>query len=124
RLSFDHTGSFDWQAVYSCYAENDGTTSATTTGLLALAPPSPAISTTLSASTANIGDPVHDSATLSGATAGAGGTVTYTAYTDNTDRKSVGEGRTVAITNGRVTKTTQESLDHDTPYTWKDLHSC
>jgi hypothetical protein len=41
---------------------------------------SPTIATTLSATAVNIGDPVHDSATLSGATAGAGGTVTYHAY--------------------------------------------
>ncbi len=41
---------------------------------------SPAISTTLSASTVSIGDTVHDSATLSGATADAGGTVDYRYY--------------------------------------------
>jgi hypothetical protein len=41
---------------------------------------SPTITTLLSGTTVNIGDSVHDSATLSGATAHAGGTVTYSAY--------------------------------------------
>jgi hypothetical protein len=41
---------------------------------------SPTIATLLSANAVNIGDTVHDSATLTGATATAGGTVTYSAY--------------------------------------------
>ena len=41
---------------------------------------SPTISTLLSESTGNVGDSVHDSATISGATADAGGTVKYAFY--------------------------------------------
>ena len=41
---------------------------------------SPTISTLLSESTGNVGDSVHDSSTLSGATADAGGTVKYAFY--------------------------------------------
>src|SRR5260370_8458649 len=48
---------------------------------LVIGPNSPTIATTLSESTGAIGDTVHDSSTLSGATANAGGTVTYTVYT-------------------------------------------
>jgi hypothetical protein len=45
---------------------------------------SPSINTTLSATTITAGQSAHDSATLTGyATGGTGGTVTYTAYTDN-----------------------------------------
>jgi hypothetical protein len=40
----------------------------------------PTIATTLSATTVNLGDTIHDSATLTGASPTAGGTVTYHAY--------------------------------------------
>jgi uncharacterized repeat protein (TIGR01451 family) len=45
---------------------------------------SPTVSTLLSESTGNVGDSVHDSATLNGATANAGGTISYAVYSDNT----------------------------------------
>ncbi len=44
---------------------------------------SPSIDTKLSESTGSIGDTVNDSATLNNATANAGGTVTYSVYTDS-----------------------------------------
>jgi hypothetical protein len=44
---------------------------------------SPTIATTLSATSIAAGGSAHDSATLTGATATAGGTVTYTAYSDS-----------------------------------------
>src|SRR5262249_58508757 len=63
---------------------------------------SPSIATTLSATTANIGDTVHDSATLTGATGNAGGTVTYTVYTDNTCTTSFASAGTKNVTNAVV----------------------
>jgi uncharacterized repeat protein (TIGR01451 family) len=44
---------------------------------------SPSVSTQLSESTGNVGDTVHDSATISGATADAGGTISYAVYSDD-----------------------------------------
>jgi uncharacterized repeat protein (TIGR01451 family) len=44
---------------------------------------SPSVSTLLSESTGNVGDTVHDSATINGATADAGGTISYAVYSDN-----------------------------------------
>jgi hypothetical protein len=44
---------------------------------------SPSIATTLSATSVSVGASVTDSATLTGTTADAGGTVTYTVYTDS-----------------------------------------
>jgi uncharacterized repeat protein (TIGR01451 family) len=41
------------------------------------------VSTQLSESTGNVGDTVHDSATINGATADAGGTIQYAVYSDN-----------------------------------------
>jgi hypothetical protein len=64
---------------------------------------SPSIATTLSATTVNIGDAVHDSATLSGATANAGGTVTYHAYAGaNTCTGTDLLNSQVTVTNGTV----------------------
>ena len=40
----------------------------------------PSVSTQLSESTGNVGDSVHDSATINGATADAGGTISYAVY--------------------------------------------
>jgi hypothetical protein len=62
----------------------------------------PTISTTLSAATVNIGDPVHDSATLSGATADAGGTVTYTVYSDSGCTQMAQSAGTKTVTNAVV----------------------
>ncbi len=83
----------------------------------------PAISTTLSASTVNIGDPVHDSATLSGATAGAGGTVTYTVYTDNTCTQNPRGAGTVPVTNGVVPDSNPLSFDHAGTFYWQAVYS-
>src|SRR5262249_61708708 len=62
----------------------------------------PSIATKLSASTGSIGDTVSDSATLSGATADAGGMVTYTAYTDNACSLGARDAGTVTVRNARV----------------------
>ena len=43
----------------------------------------PSVSTQLSESSGNVGDTVHDSATINGATADAGGTISYAVYSDN-----------------------------------------
>jgi hypothetical protein len=63
----------------------------------------PRIGTTLSATSVNIGDSVHDSSTLSGATSNAGGTVTYSAYAGaNTCAGTDLLNSTVTVTNGVV----------------------
>jgi hypothetical protein len=64
---------------------------------------SPTIGTLLSASAANIGDSITDSATLGGATAGASGTVTYHAYAGaNTCSGTDLLNSQVSVTNGGV----------------------
>ena len=77
-------GTYELQAVYSGDANNNGATSTCGTEPFTVTQATPTISTILSASSAPIGTPVTDSATLAGATTNAGGTVTYTVYTDNT----------------------------------------
>ena len=55
---------------------------------------SPSIATLLvPAGPVALGDSVHDSATLSGATAGAGGSVTYAVFSDDTCSTAVTSGR-------------------------------
>lgn len=84
---------------------------------------SPSISTTLSASSVAIGTAVHDSATLSGATAGAGGTVTYTVYSDNAcSQNAVGAG-TVTVTNGVVPDSNAITFNNAGTFYWQAAYS-
>ncbi|MGZ6315471.1 MAG: hypothetical protein ACXWNI_07585, partial [Candidatus Limnocylindrales bacterium] len=69
---------------------------------LVVAKNSPTIATTLSGSNVAIGTAVHDSATLPGATAAAGGTVTYTVYTNNTCTTGAQTAGTKTVTNHLV----------------------
>ena len=82
-VSFLAAGSYFWQAVYSGDANNSTATSVCTSEPITIAANTPTIATALSASSAAIGTPVTDSASLAGATIDAGGTVTYTVYTDS-----------------------------------------
>src|SRR5262249_42041794 len=81
--AFSSAGTFFWQAAYSGDANNGAATSACTSEQLTVGKASPTIATTLSSSSITVGGSGHDSATLTGATTTAGGTVTYTVYTNN-----------------------------------------
>jgi Bacterial Ig-like domain (group 3) len=61
---------------------------------------SPSISTTLSATSVSIGTPVSDTATLSGATANAGGTVTFTVFSDSACSNQVYNAGSGTVSNG------------------------
>jgi len=93
-------------ASYSGDSNNTTTTSGCAAEPLTVSPDQPSVSTQLSTATVVFGGAVYDSATLSGASAGAGGTVTYLVY-DN-DTCSSGSGGLVAtlgpvsVTNGSV----------------------
>ena len=82
-ISFSTPGTYYWQASYSGDTHNDATSSTCGSEVL-IVKANPTIATTLSATSVNIGDSVHDSATLSGATSDAGGTATYAVFTNNT----------------------------------------
>src|SRR6266571_5997233 len=84
---------------------------------------SPTISTTLSASTVNVGDSVHDSATLAGATANAGGTVTYTVYSDSSCTQNARGAGTVTVTNGGVPDSNALTFDHAGTFFWQAVYS-
>ena len=77
---FSTAGTYYWQAAYSGDAQNAGATSLCQAGRLVIGLQLPAVSVNLSETSGTTGDTVHASATLAGATRGAGGTVTYTVY--------------------------------------------
>jgi hypothetical protein len=84
---------------------------------------SPSITTSLSDSTVSVGDAVHDSATLTGATAGAGGTVTYTVYSDNTCSTKVADGGTKTVTNGNVPDSDPVTFNNAGTFYWQAVYS-
>jgi hypothetical protein len=95
--TFNSAGTFYWQATYSGDANNNDSTPVTSPcdEILVVSPNAVTVSTTLtnedsgltadggSTLAAAIGDTVHDSATLDGQTADAGGTISYAFYTDD-----------------------------------------
>ncbi len=84
---------------------------------------SPSISTTLSAGSVNAGTMVHDSSTLSNATSNAGGTVTYTVYTDSSCTQGAQPAGVKTVTNGSVPDS--DPLTFNTPgdYYWQAIYS-
>lgn len=126
-ISFNVAGTYYWQAVYSGDANNNGATSPCASEPV-LIKTNPTVTTTLSATTVNIGDPVHDSATLNGTTADATGTVTYTVYTDNactvkaTSQISAQPGQ-VTVTNGTAMDSTAISFNDAGTYYWQAVYS-
>ena len=81
-ITFNNAGTFYWQAAYSGDANNNPATSVCQSEIVVVNKNAPSIATLLSETEVAIGATVHDSATLTGATANAGGNVTYTVYTD------------------------------------------
>jgi hypothetical protein len=83
------------------------------------------ISTTLSASSITVGGSVHDSATLSGATADAGGTVTYTVYDNNTCTSNANDRNagTVTVVNGVVPDSNTLQFNSVGTFYWQASYS-
>src|SRR5215208_2369519 len=88
-----------------------------------IAPCGTTISTTLSATEVEVGATVHDSATLSGATANAGGTVTYTVYTDSACSLGARSAGTVTVTNGVVPDSNGLVFDTAGTFYWQAVYS-
>jgi hypothetical protein len=99
---------------------NGGTVDCTYTNHTKL---SPTIATTLSANPVDVGSTVHDSATLSGATADADGTVTYTVYTNSSCTTSFADGGTKTVTNGSVPDSDPVTFNAAGDYYWQAVYS-
>ena len=122
-ITFHQTGDFYWQAFYSGDANNDPATSICTSEHLVVTKKGPSIATTLSATTIEVGGTVHDSATLTGATADAGGTVTYTVYTNDTCTDNPQGAGTVTVTNGVVPDSDPITFNTAGDYYWQAVYS-
>ncbi len=87
-------------------------------------PNAPTIATTLSANPVDIGETMHDSAALTGATATAGGTVTYSAYAGaNTCSGTDLLNSTVTVTNGVVPDSAGISFSSAGTYSFQATYS-
>lgn len=93
-------GSYAFRATYSGDANYVSVTSDCEPFTVAV--PSLSITTSLSATRTIVGSPVHDSATLQGQTASAGGQATYSVYKDSSCTSFVQNVGTVNVTNGSV----------------------
>jgi uncharacterized repeat protein (TIGR01451 family) len=69
------------------------------------------------------GDRVHDSAALTGATTDAGGTVTYSVYSNSSCTNKVADGGTVAVSNGLVPDSNDVTFDTPGTYYWQASYS-
>jgi hypothetical protein len=88
-----------------------------------IAPCAPGITTTLSATSVPVGSAVHDSAALSGATSDAGGTVTYTVYTDSACTQGAQSAGTVTVTNGVVPDSSSITFNSAGTFYWQAVYS-
>ena len=95
----------------------------TLTPLTTCAMASPTITTALSTGSVVVPGSVHDSATLAGATADAGGTVTYAVYTDGTCSKGRRDAGTKTVTNGVVPDSSDLSFATAGTYSWQATYS-
>jgi len=83
----------------------------------------PSIVTTLSSGSVTAGTAVHDSATLGSATADAGGSVTYTVYTDSGCTAGAQSAGTKTVVNGAVPNSNDVVLTTVGDYYWQALYS-
>jgi hypothetical protein len=122
-LIFNTAGTFYWQAAYSGDANNNAATSACTSEQLVVNRLSPTIDTTLSDTNVPVGATVHDSATLTGATSDAGGTVTYTVYTNDTCTLGAQDAGTKTVTNGSVPDSDPITFNSAGTFYWQAAYS-
>jgi hypothetical protein len=127
QATFSYTGTnAGTDTVTATFGSATGTASVTWTS-----PTSTQISTSLSgggqsgaAISVPPGTPVTDTATLAGSNvATAGGTVTYTAYSNSTCTTAVGSPDTVTVTDGSVPASTPVTLTATGTYYWTASYS-
>src|SRR5205085_1676033 len=128
---FNTAGTFYFQATYSGDNNNTGpVSSGCAAEPLTVSPNGPTISTTLSDASITVGDTIHDSSTLAGATSGAGGTVKYSYYAslencntgtfDNPGGTSAGE---VTVSGGDVPNSDDATFNSAGTYYWRAYYS-
>jgi hypothetical protein len=119
-IVFNQVGTYYWMAVYGGDNNYNGATSPCISEQVTVVNTEPSIATQLSGSEVMVGAPVNDSATLTGVTSSAGGTVTY--YYSSTACGYVTEDlpgtlvSTVPVTDGVVPNSS--SVSFSSPGTW------
>jgi len=119
-------GTYYWEASYPGDANNNGYTTTCGAGgeTLTVTKASVTISTSLSATSINAGGSVSDSATLTGETSTAGGTVTYNLYSGSSSCSgSAVVISTVTVTNGVVPSSGSHTFSTGGPYSWQAVYS-
>jgi uncharacterized repeat protein (TIGR01451 family) len=129
-IVFNAAGTYYWQAAYSGDANNNGATSNCLDETVTISTNPVTINTSLSGQgqegaeiTVQINNTVTDSATLTGATANAGGTVTYTVFSDDACETVFADGGTVAVTNGAVPDSNPVIFDTAGTFYWQAVYS-
>jgi uncharacterized repeat protein (TIGR01451 family) len=122
-ITFNSVGDYYWQAVYNGDANNKSATSPCTDEHLVVGMTTPSVATALSASQISVGAPAHDTATLSGVTPTAGGTVTYTVYTDTSCTQGAQAAGTKTVTNGIVPSSDTLTFNTSGDYYWQASYS-
>ena len=99
-----------------------GSLSIAPSGIMPLA--NPTITTSLSSTSITVGSSVHDTATLSGATSDAGGTVTYYYYSGDTcSGAGTQVGSAVSVTNAVVPDSASQQFNSVGSFSWNAVYS-
>jgi hypothetical protein len=118
-------GTYYWTAAYSGDANNlPASTSCGDAAESTIVQAQPAIATKLSATPIGAGQSVTDSATLTGASSDAGGTVTYSVFNNNACTGTpVANGGTKTVTNGVVPDSNSVTFSSAGIFYWQASYS-
>ncbi len=100
-----------------------GNVSGTTSYTWVIGKASPTVSTSLSPSSIAIGSSTHDTATLSGATASAGGSLTYSYYTNSSCTTGAVSLTPVTVTNHLVPNSSSVTFTAPGTYYWQAAYT-
>ncbi len=117
-------GTYEWTASYSGDANNKAASSDCGAEAVVITQKnSPTIATTLSESSGTVGDAVQDSATITGATSTAGGTVKYTVYTNSQCTLGAQDAGTKTVTNHLVPNSNSITFNSTGTWYWQAVYS-
>jgi uncharacterized repeat protein (TIGR01451 family) len=119
----DTAGTYHWTATYNGDGNNDTASSACASEAVDVGKASPSIATKLSTGEIVVGTFAHDSSTLTGATSDAGGTATYTVYTNNTCTDGARPAGTVAVSGGDVNDSDSVQFNAAGDYYWQVVYN-
>jgi hypothetical protein len=121
-VTFNNTGTWYWQAVYSGDSHNNGATSDCTTEQLVVNPLHPTIATVLNATSIPVGSTDFDTATLTGAFSPTG-TVTYNVYSGPACSGTPMTSQQVTLSNGAIPASAAVTFNNAGTYNWQAVYS-